>query len=125
MRPPNLLVFMTDHPRGDTALPEHPCIAPNVKRLGELGLEVHITEMDVRIQGTPTPGQLADQARVYREMLQVCLSASNCKAFVLWGFTDAHSWIPSFTPGWGAALIFDQAYQRKPAYQAMLEVLSR
>ena len=32
-RPPNILIFMTDHQRGDTVLPEHPAITPNVARL--------------------------------------------------------------------------------------------
>jgi hypothetical protein len=38
---------------------------------------------------------------------------------VLWGFTDAHSWIPALRPGWGAALPFDEAYRPKPAYDAL------
>jgi endo-1,4-beta-xylanase len=38
---------------------------------------------------------------------------------VTWGFTDRYSWIPSFRPGYGAALPFDADYQAKPAYDAM------
>ena len=34
----------------------------NMDRLSELGLEVHITEMDVRIQGNPTENRFARQA---------------------------------------------------------------
>jgi len=30
---PNILIIMTDHQRGDTILPEHPCQTPNVSRL--------------------------------------------------------------------------------------------
>ena len=32
MRPPNILIFMTDHQRADTALPEHPCRTPHLDR---------------------------------------------------------------------------------------------
>jgi arylsulfatase A-like enzyme len=32
MRVPNLLIFMTDHQRADTVLPEHPAITPNLDR---------------------------------------------------------------------------------------------
>jgi len=37
-RPPNILIFMTDHQRGDTVLPEHPARTPNVERLAEEGV---------------------------------------------------------------------------------------
>ena len=36
--PPNILVFMTDHQRGDTVLPEHPCLTPNLDRFGDEGV---------------------------------------------------------------------------------------
>jgi endo-1,4-beta-xylanase len=62
-------------------------------------LEVHVTEMDVRIRGKPTEKVLAQQARVYRDIVNVCLSARGCTALVFWGFTDRHSWIPSSFPG--------------------------
>ncbi|MBI3923865.1 MAG: sulfatase-like hydrolase/transferase [Armatimonadetes bacterium] len=35
---PNLLIFMTDHQRGDTVLPEHPCLTPNVEKLAREGV---------------------------------------------------------------------------------------
>jgi len=57
-------------------------------------------------------------------MLEVCLSAENCKAFVMWGFTDAHSWIPGFYRGYGFALIFDDSYRPKPAYYALAYALA-
>jgi endo-1,4-beta-xylanase len=106
------------------APPDPQAVAANMARLADLGLEVHITEMDVRIQEPVTPEKLEAQAQVYADMLQVCLSASNCTAFVLWGFTDCHSWIPNFFPGCRAGLIFDENYQPKPACSALEDVLS-
>jgi arylsulfatase A-like enzyme len=35
---PNILIFMTDHQRGDTALPEHPALTPNLTRLAGEGV---------------------------------------------------------------------------------------
>jgi endo-1,4-beta-xylanase len=99
-------------------------VSANMQRLSDLGLEVHITELDVRIKGAATDQKLAQQARVYHDMLQVCLSASNCKAFILWGFTDRYSWIPQFLQGYGSALIFDESYQPKPAYSALVDAFS-
>ena len=91
-------------------------VAANIKRLNELGLEVHITEMDVRIKMPAKWEDLIKQAEIYRDILRVCLSADNCKAFVMWGFTDKYSWIPGSFSGYGAALIFDESYMPKPAY---------
>ncbi|MBL7200874.1 MAG: sulfatase-like hydrolase/transferase [Anaerolineae bacterium] len=38
MARPNILIFMTDHQRADSALPEHPAITPNLDRLGREGV---------------------------------------------------------------------------------------
>jgi len=35
---PNILVFMTDHQRGDTALAEHPCLRPNLDKFAQQGV---------------------------------------------------------------------------------------
>ncbi|MBS7648514.1 endo-1,4-beta-xylanase, partial [Candidatus Bathyarchaeota archaeon] len=45
------------------------------------------------------------------------------KVFVMWGFTDEYSWIPSYFSGYGAALIFDESYRPKPAYYYIVKVL--
>ena len=109
-------VSVDDYPR-----PED--VAANMRRLATLGVDVHITEMDVRIPLPVTEEKLNAQACIYRAMLDVCLSAPNCKSFVLWGFTDRYSWIPEYFPGYGAGLIFDESYRPKPAYYALVDVL--
>ena len=38
MPQPNILIFMTDHQRADTVLPEHPAIAPNLARFVQEGV---------------------------------------------------------------------------------------
>jgi len=106
------------------APPREEDIAANIQRLGELGLEVHITEMDVRIKSPASAADLATQARIYKSVLGVCLDSQYCKAFVLWGFSDRYSWIPDFFKGYGSALIFDGAFTPKPAYQAMKDELA-
>lgn len=85
----------------------------NMKRLAALGLETHITEMDVML---PLPAsRAAQQAALYRDILQACLAVPQCRSFSTWGATDRHSWIPEFFPGQGAALLFDADDQPKPA----------
>jgi endo-1,4-beta-xylanase len=104
-------------------LPKLDEVSQNMKRLGELGLQVHITELDIRIQGTPTLELLEQQAQNYRDILNVCINETNCTAFIMWGMTDKYSWIPQYQQGFGAALIFDEYYQPKPAYKALLDAL--
>lgn len=94
-------------------------VSQNIARLGKLGLEVNITEMDVGLRGSSSRAELLQaQAKVYADMLGICLAAPNCTAFTLWGFTDASSWRASSEP-----LIFDVAYDPKPAYTALQRAL--
>lgn len=37
MSKPNILVFMTDHQRADTVLPEHPALTANLDRFNREG----------------------------------------------------------------------------------------
>ncbi len=99
-------------------------VSSNINRISKVGLEVHVTEMDVRIKGSPSADDLAAQARVYSDILQNCLDSENCTEFSTWGFTDRYSWIPSHFPGYGAPLILDGSYRPKPAYNAMMDLLA-
>lgn len=95
----------------------------NIRRLANLGLIIHITEMDVAIPEPVTPEKLEQQAEIYRSILEVCLTESACQALVIWGFTDKHSWIPDHFKNFEAACIFDSLYQPKPAYFALQQTL--
>jgi endo-1,4-beta-xylanase len=104
-------------------------IATNIARLAALGVQVHITEFDVSLPldsaGAATKDDLLRQAEIYRGIVHACLQNPGCTAIQTWGFTDNYSWIGSHSHGArGAALLFDRAYQPKPAYDAMVEELS-
>ncbi len=99
----------------------------NIRRFTDLGLEWAITEADIRMQldgAAPTDEQLATQAAGYEDLTRLCLTEPNCRGLIFWGFTDAHSWIPGFRKGWGAALPFDESYRPKPAYRAIQAALA-
>ena len=100
-------------------------LAWNMARLAALGLEVHITEMDVRIPIPATGAALIQQASVYRNTLDACIEQPACTAFILWGFTDKYSWVPGFFDGFGDALIFDAEFEPKLAYTVMRDGLSQ
>lgn len=105
-------------------------IAANLARLTALGLQVHITEMDVALS-VDADGHLLNQtdltkqAAIYRLVAAACFQQPGCTAFQTWGFTDKYTWIPNYTKGAkGAPLLFDQNYAPKPAYQALLDALA-
>ena len=91
-------------------------------RFDALGLDVAVTELDVAIRLPVTAAALTDQASVYRGVVTACLLAPNCDTVVVWGLSDAHSWIPAFKPGFGAATLLDESYQPKPAYDALADL---
>ncbi len=93
----------------------------NAARFLNLGLEMTVTEMDIRQTLPSTPTSLQQQALGYGDVMRFCLT--RCAALVTWGFTDKFSWVPGTFPGQGDALPFDMNYQPKPAYTAMLNEL--
>jgi endo-1,4-beta-xylanase len=119
----------------------------NINRLTALGLQVHITEMDVGLpvaSGEQASGQLSNaasnaasrstpneaatstdtrqQADLYGRVASVCASNRGCTAFQTWGFTDRYSWIPAFSHGKrGAGLLFEADYKPKACYDAVLK----
>ena len=111
----------------DLAAKDLATMEANIARLAALGLQVHITEMDVGLPvgagGRPASAEdLKRQAEIYRQVAAACLRQPRCTAFQTWGFTDKYTWIPGYTKGAkGAPLPFDQLYGKKPAYDALLE----
>jgi endo-1,4-beta-xylanase len=105
--------------------PTSDALRENMRRFAALGLQVHITEMDVQIYFSPHNQVVnyAEQAYVYRQAFDTCLEASNCSVFMTWGLTDRHSWIPQFFGHPDAPLIFDEERQPKPAYYAIQDLL--
>lgn len=104
-------------------------VSANIQRLTKLGLQVHITEVDVSLPldsgGSPAADDLIRQADIYRSIVRVCLQNAGCTAIQTWGFTDKYSWIGSHSHGThGAALLFDRLYRPKPAYDAIMEEIS-
>lgn len=90
----------------------------NIRRFAELGLEIHFTELDVRLKDS-SPASLNAQAHLYAEIVKTCLTVSACKLVQTWGISDKYSWIPAAYPGLGWALPWDANYNPKPAYFAM------
>ncbi|GLW64097.1 beta-xylanase [Actinomadura rubrobrunea] len=91
----------------------------NLQRFADLGLDVAITELDIRMQLPADSAKLATQAAWYSDVTKACLAVSRCVGITIWDFTDKYSWIPDVFPGEGAALPWDENLRPKPAYDAL------
>ncbi len=116
------------HFTSDPNSPTAAALDANIARFTALGLQVHLTELDVRLpvdqNGVATSANLQAQAQRYHDIAAACLKYPLCTLLQTWGFTDAHSWIPGFTPGFGAALPFDANYQPKPAFTSIEQLFA-
>ena len=99
-------------------------LADNIKRFADLGLEVAITELDVRMTLPATAASLAKQAEYYGRVVKACTAVSACVGVTVWEYTDKYSWIPGFFAGEGAACPFDESLAPKPAVRAILDALA-
>ena len=97
----------------------------NLQRFAAAGVDVAITEADVRMVLPATPEKLATQATYFANMMRGCVAVRRCVSFTLWGFTDKYSWVPGFFAGEGAATPLDESFQPKPAYFALRDALAR
>jgi len=107
--------------------PTSTSVAQNMDRLIGLGVEVQITEMDIKLLN-PTQAMLETQGHFFADMLGVCLARLKCTAFVTWGFTDLWTWDnPAFptAAGWTQPLPFDINYRHKPAFDSLLARLQK
>jgi len=118
-------VGMQGHVKAEAPLTQQQ-IVDTMRRFNGLGLRVGITEMDVRV--ADVPGTLEEkyevQAEVYAKFLRACLEVgpSVCDTFGVWGISDADSWIPDWfgVPDW--PLLYDEDFNEKPAYDALIDV---
>ncbi|MBF8185174.1 endo-1,4-beta-xylanase [Nonomuraea sp. K274] len=96
----------------------------NMERFAALGVQVRVTELDVRMQMPRSSSKDTTQATYYRNVVNACMAVTACAGVTIWGFTDRYSWVPDTFSGEGAALIYDENYQRKPSYTAVHDALA-
>ena len=53
-----------------------------------LGLEVAITELDIRMTLPATDALLAQQSRDYQSVVQACMNVDKCVGITIWDYTD-------------------------------------
>lgn len=106
--------------------PSKDAVIENMKRFGELGIDVYVTEFDVTMNGVQGSADEKDskQAAVYYDMLRACIESPYCHSFALLGITDKETWYNYMNVNDPRPLPFDKAYNPKPAFYAMHQALS-
>jgi endo-1,4-beta-xylanase len=106
------------------ATPSRASLTSTFSRFAALGVKVHITELDIRVRVPgATAAELAAQASAFGDIVAACRAVQLCEAIVVWGVSDAESWVPSTFPGYGNALLFDNTYAKKATYTAVKNAL--
>lgn len=98
-------------------------VSLQMRQVADACLDYAVTEWDMGVALPATPSDLARQGRLAEDLLRACVTAPRCPAFIVWGFTDRHSWIPSQTPGYGAATPYDEQLRPKPAWAGLAAAL--
>ena len=93
------------------------------KELAKLDVKLNITELDIGFpKGSANNLGASDyekQGHLYRQFMDVFLEEPNMGEFVIWGVTDAHSWLDD-QQGKTQGLIFDKQYKPKPAFDSLI-----
>jgi endo-1,4-beta-xylanase len=76
-------------------------IQQNMQRFADLGVQVRVTELDVRMQMPRSSSKDTTQATYYRNVINACNAVTACAGVTIWGFTDKYSWVPDTFSGEG------------------------
>lgn len=89
-----------------------------VRKYNSLGIEIHLTELDMKQPNNDTYS-LNQQAIRYKSLINKVVDLKNegmnITNVIFWGVTDRTSWLG------GYPLLFDTDYKAKPAYYSVIE----
>ena len=96
-------------------------VVEQVKRWKKNGIPITCvgTQTHIEIAHETTPQNVAKQGHLYRQFMDVFLEEPNMGEFVIWGLTDAHSWLDE-QQGKTEGLLYDKQYKPKPAYDSIM-----
>ncbi|MGN1263990.1 MAG: endo-1,4-beta-xylanase [Prevotella sp.] len=84
-----------------------------VKRIGQLGLNCIVTELDISIYDLNAADAYDRQAEEYRKITNIMLQYDHCPNLLVWGIKDDMSWRS------GEPLLFSNELEAKPSFFAM------
>lgn len=102
-------------------------VISNMRRFGDLGVDVYVTEFDVNMNDLKATGAEKDQieANIYYEMMRACIESKVCHSFAYLGITDKETWYNHLGLKDPRPLMFDKDYNPKPAFYATRNALEQ
>jgi endo-1,4-beta-xylanase len=110
--------------------PTPAAIEETIVKFSDLGLQQHITELDMSVYTNDTDSYkevpqeiLVKQGYRYKEIFEVFRrQAANIGSVTFWGMADDHTWLKTFpTTRINLPLLFDEQLQPKPAYWGIVD----
>ncbi len=121
-------IGMQMHLGGESA-PSKEDVVKNMRRFGDLGLKVYVTEFDVNMHDVHKSKEEKEQiqAKVYGDMLGACIEVTPavCPNFGYLGLIDRQSWYGGIGLKDADPLMFDDDYNPKPAFFETRRVLEK
>ncbi len=110
--------LLMDHPQLDT-------YRTALEKYGALGLQIHVTELDMH-NADPSDESMHALAERYREFFRIYLEAkksgkANITSVTFWNLLDEDSWLTGFRRETSHPLLFAGKCEAKEAYYAVLE----
>lgn len=102
-------------------------VVSNMKRFGDLGVEVYVTEFDVNMNDVKAANEDKDkiEADIYYEMARACIESKACHSFAILGITDKESWYNHMGLSGARPLPFDKHYNPKPAFFSLRDAFNQ
>jgi len=100
-----------------------PDLETQLAKFAGLGLDVAVTEADVRDQLPVSKADVATQSDIFAQTMQACVDVPQCISYTVWDLDDKDSWIPQTFSGEGAATLYDDSLKPKPQFTAVQKVL--
>ncbi|KAF7337819.1 Endo-1,4-beta-xylanase A precursor [Mycena venus] len=95
-------------------VPSKETLIANYETFTALGIEVAITELDIR------GADILQQQTDYQTVISACKAVAGCVGVTLSDFTDKYSSVPAEFGGSGMALPWDYNFIPKPAYDGII-----
>ncbi len=101
-----------------------------LRSLGDLGVHVELTEVDVSVWHFRNDADpFAQQAEFLGQVAAACMAVPACRAITFWGLADPETWLDTFPPfdafAPNAPVLLDGALTPKPAYFAVRDAVAQ
>lgn len=110
--------------RADTAITD---LQDFMKKITDMGLEVELTEIDMRLRifdAADDPYEA--QGKYYARLIKACMENPACKGVTFWGFSDGWCWIDALPfPKPNEPYLFDSELNPKPAFFEIYSLLRK